>query len=187
MAGVTLEDRVETLIHDTAAAKGLPPEVVRALVIKESTGHVWACRAEPKYRYLWDVKLRRPFRRLTPQELLSKQAPADFPSLGATSRDTEFWCQQMSWGYMQIMGAVARECGYTGQFLVGLCEPAINIEIGSRHLQDLARRYQDKVGWPGVVAAYNAGSPRVLDTGAFENQAYVDAVKAILGGVWPAK
>ena len=83
------------------------------------------------------------------------------------------------------MGAVARECGYTGQFLVGLCEPAINIEIGSRHLLDLSRRYLATAGWPGVVAAYNAGSPRVLENGQYENQRYVDAVRAILGGNWP--
>ena len=182
---IKLEDRVETLIRETAAAKGLPAFVVRALVIKESTGCVWACRAEPKYRYLWDISLRRPFRRLTDQELLSKQAPADFPAPLGVSRNTEYWGQQMSWGYMQIMGAVARECGYTGQFLVGLCEPAINIEIGSRHLLDLSRRYLATAGWPGVVAAYNAGSPRVLENGQYENQRYVDAVRAILGGNWP--
>ena len=185
--GVELEDRMEALIHDTAAAKGLPPEVIRALVIKESSCRPWACRAEPKYRYLWDVRLRRPFRRRSDQELLSKRAPADFPAPPYVSRDTEYWCQQMSWGYMQIMGAVARECGYTGDFLGGLYEPAVNIEIGCRHLLGLSRRYLATAGWPGVVAAYNAGSPRVLESGQYANQAYVDDVAAILGGVWPTK
>ena len=86
---------------------------------------------------------------------------------------------------MQIMGAVARECGYVGQFLGGLYDPAINLEFGCRHLQDLSRRYLATAGWPGVVAAYNAGSPRVLDDGHFSNQQYVDDVQKILGGVWP--
>ncbi len=37
-------------------------------------------------------------------------------------------------------------------------------------------------GWPGVVSACNAGSPRRLDNGKWRNQTYVDKVLAALGG-----
>jgi len=182
---VKLEDRVEDLIQAAAVAKGLLPILVRALVIQESGGRVWAWNPEPGYRYLWDIKQKRPFRKLTEQELLSKFPPKDFPAPAGVDRDAEWWGQQSSWGYMQVMGAVARECGYVGVFLGGLYEPAINLEFGCRHLKGLASRYLATAGWPGVVAAYNAGSPRVLENGQYENQAYVNDVLNILGGVWP--
>lgn len=182
-----LEDRQEALIQGAAGEKQLPPPIVRALVIQESGGRVWAWNPEPRYRYLWDVNERRPFqRRLTETELLSKFPPKDFPAPAGVDADAEWWGQQASWGLMQIMGAVARECGYAGAFLGGLYEPAVNLEIGCRHLKGLARRYLATAGWPGVVAAYNAGSPRVTANGKFENQKYVDSVSSILGGVWPA-
>ena len=180
-----LPEQLQVLTQEAARQKGLPIDIVQALVVKESTCRVLAWNPEPRYRYLWDFKRNRPFRSLTAAELASKIPPPDFPAPAGVDRDAEWWGQQSSWGYMQIMGAVARECGYTGQFLTGLCEPAINIEMGCRHLQGLAKRYLATAGWPGVVAAYNAGSPRVLGNGQYENQAYVDAVLKILGGNWP--
>jgi len=180
-----ISEQLADLATTTAQAKGLPPEIVKALIVKESTSRVWAWRPEPPYRYLWDVKHGRPFRALSHQEMFSPTPPKDFPAPCNVSRVAEWWGQKSSWGYMQVMGAVGRECGYSGDFLGGLYEPAINIEIGCRHLKNLARRYLATAGWPGVVAAYNAGSPRVLVTGQYENQQYVDDVQGILDGSWP--
>jgi hypothetical protein len=179
-----LDDRLESLARAVAAEKQLPQTIVRALVIKESTARMWAWNPEPRYRYFWDVKRKQPFRRVTESELLSKFPPKDFPAPPGVDPDAEWWGQQASWGYMQVMGGVARECGYSGEFLGGLYDPAVNLEISCRHLKDLSRRYLATAGWQGVVAAYNAGSPRVQKDGRFENQKYVDDVLNILG-VWP--
>ncbi len=180
-----MDPNIETLIVNKAVDRGLPAQLVAALVTKESSGNQWAWNPEPRYRYLWDVKANKPFRKLTEAELLSKFPPKDFPAPAGVDPDAEWWGQQSSWGYLQVMGAVAREHGYTGKFLGGLYDPDMNFEFGCRHLAWLAKRYLASAGWPGVVAAYNAGSPRVLWDGIFENQAYVDQVKTIMGGVWP--
>ena len=91
-----------------AAAHGLPPLLITALVEQESAGDPYAWNPEPRYRYLWDVKRNAPFRTPTEAERASEIPPHDFPTLGG-DRDQEWWGQQASWGLMQVMGAVARE------------------------------------------------------------------------------
>ena len=161
----------------------LPPELVAAIVRKESDGDPWAWNPEPHYSYLVDVSTGQPFRKLTPEERLSEVPPNDFPSL-AGDRDAEWWGQQASWGLMQVMGAVGRERGMNRRaHLPQLCDPALNLEVGCIHLANLRRRFQHAHGWRGVVAAYNAGQPRLIkhSAGEFVNQSYVDAIERFGG------
>jgi hypothetical protein len=171
---------VNTVVDNTAAAHGLPVELIAAIVEVESTNNQWAWNPEPAYRYLWDVKRNAPFRSLNAAEVASKRPPADFPAL-AGDRDQEWWAQQASWGLVQVMGGVARECGFRGPYLTELCEPKTCLEYGCRHLANLHRRFYTRWGWDGVIAAYNAGSPR-FNGRVFENQQYVDKVRKALRG-----
>lgn len=145
---------VQALIKQTAADLALQPSLVGAVVQVESDGYTYAYNPEPRYRYLWDVKKNRPFRVLTPEEMASEIPPADFPTLYG-DRDQEFWAQQASFGLMQVMGAVAREEGFTALSLLELCDPAAGLLVGARHL----RR---QVLWADghletALGAYNAG------------------------------
>ena len=172
----------ETLRKELVVVAGrfaLPERLLRAIIAIESADDIHAWRVEPPYRYLWDIEQRRPFRRLTAAERRSEHAPADFPHLGFSSRNTEWWGQQASWGPMQIMGAVARECGYYGPF-PQLCTYSYGITYGAMHLATLRDRFLTDHGWEGVAAAYNAGSPRRRN-GQWENQTYVDKIAANRG------
>jgi soluble lytic murein transglycosylase-like protein len=77
---------------------------------------------------------------------------------------------------MQVMGATARELGFKGRFFTELCDPMEGLNYGCRYLVRLQREHFDRLGWPGVAAAYNAGTPRRLASGNFANQVYVDKV-----------
>lgn len=160
------------LIHDavrfTLAAPD--PALVAAVVWQESNGDPWAYNPEPAYRYLWDVKRRRPFRRPTPAELRAKTPPADFQTL-AGDPDQEWWAQQASWGLMQVMGAVARERGLRAPYLSILCDPVLNLREGTAILASL-------IHWSGgeisqALAAYNGGRGGWR---AAKPQAYAQAV-----------
>ena len=170
------------LIRSAAADHDLPPELVAAIVRKESDGDPWAWNPEPHYRYLVDVTTGAPFRRPTREELARHRPPDDFKSL-AGDTDAEWWGQQASWGLMQVMGAVARELGmHPREHLPALCKTAVNLDYGCKHLSNLRRRYLRRDGWRGVVAAYNAGSPQyVADETNFVNQRYVDDIERFGG------
>jgi hypothetical protein len=160
-------------IRNKAEQFALPIALVEAIVQVESRGRLFAWRAEPPYRYYWDVARNRPFRRPTAAELASETAPRDFPHFEAiSSRDTEWWGQAASWGPMQVMGAVAREYGFGSDF-PELCS-TLGVFYGCLHLNRLWKRFYADHGWMGVAAAYNAGSPRRLADGRFENQVYLD-------------
>jgi len=165
---------------DAARLAGLPAEYALAVVSVESGGQQWAYNPEPRYRYLWDVAAGKPFRALTPAELASRFPPDDFRAPPGADPDAEYWGQSASWGLMQIMGAVARERGFRGQFLPALCDPLENLRIGCRVLFSCFERFGKA---PAAIAAYNAGSPRYIDgtrnidgPRTFVNQAYVDKV-----------
>lgn len=170
---------IDETIANCVIRHDLDANIVRAIIETESGGDLFAWRYEPPYRYLWNVKWNTAFRKLTEQEIREDRPPTDFHST-IGSRATEWIGQQASWGPMQIMGAVAREYGYSGHF-TELCS-ALGIEFGCMHLARLKKRYFDKYGWEGVIAAYNAGSPRKVDSG-WENQEYVDKVAANMGAI----
>lgn len=174
-------------ITTAAAAFNLPPVFVEAIILVESGGDPAAYNPEPKYRYFWDVYRNRPFRPLTAKEVESKTPPNDFHALGGDA-DQEWWGQQASWGLMQTMGAVARQHGFMATYLPELADPDKSIEYGCKHLHWLWGRFYAQYGWAGVAAAYNAGSPRKVAGGRFENQVYVDKVRdkmAFLGHTLP--
>ncbi len=142
------------LIESQAAIFDVPATFIAAIVKVESNGNPYAWNPEPRYRYLWDVKQRAPFRPLTKFELESEIPPADFPTK-AGDRDQEWWGQAASWGLMQVMGAVAREQGFSGDYLTEMTDPGLNLYYGCKVIKGL-------VLWSGsdynrVAAAYNAG------------------------------
>jgi hypothetical protein len=172
-----------TLLRELEAAAqryGLPLPLLVALAKVESAGDIYAWRAEPAYRYLVDVSTGKPFHRLTAIENASEAAPRDFAHFPHSSRDTEWWGQQCSWGPLQVMGAVAREYGFRGPF-PQLCTASFGAQYGAQHLHNLRRRFLALHGWEGVAAAYNAGSPRRQLDGQWGNQAYVGKVRAAGG------
>ena len=180
------DEGMGVVLEGAAAKWGLPAALVRAMAVVESGNDPWAWNPEPAYRYLWDVRLNKPFRRLTGEEVRSQVPPRDFPAL-AGDRDQEFWGQQASFGLLQVMGAVARERGFRGPYLTALCDPATNLEIACSHLAILFLRHFKTAGWPGVVASYNAGRPVLIRPGVYANQRYVDKVYIELRGEWPAQ
>lgn len=141
-------------ITSAALACSLDPRMVEALVMVESGGNTFAWNPEPKYRYLWNLRTKQPFRSLTADELASKEPPPDFPA-SAGDRDQEWWGQQASWGLMQLMGALARERGFMGPYLPQLCDPQLNLQIGCRHLRNLLEWSDGHTG--KALGAYNAG------------------------------
>ena len=155
------------LIEKTAAAYHLPVQLVAAMAGVESGGDACACRFEPAFleRYV------------RPDQSVRAR--------GACSLETERQALATSWGLMQVMGATARGLGFNGPFLSALTDPATGLEYGCRLLARLRDRHYAKLGWPGVVAAYNAGSPRLTTAGRYVNQEYVDRIAKALGGQWP--
>jgi hypothetical protein len=146
------ETRIREAIEAAARRYGLPPEIVYGVCLQESGLNPWAVRYEPHYRWIVrDSRLR----------------PA------TCSAATEQTLQRMSWGLMQVMGAVIREQGRAGWLTEAVGSIDLQLEYGCRHLAKAVRR------WGGIepgLAAYNAGSPRRTATGQFVNQHYVDDV-----------
>lgn len=155
-----------------AAEFGLDKSLVEAVVVIESGGDEFAWNPEPKYRYFWDVKRGRPFRKVTPGEVRSKFPPADFPTI-AGDKDQEWWGQQASWGLMQVMGAVARELGYRGRYLPSLTNPEANLAVGCQKLSGLLQRSLGDV--ERALAMYNGGALGNLKR-PFRNAAYAAKV-----------
>lgn len=151
----------ESEVRLAAGEEGLDGDLILAIVKVESGGDTWAIRYEPgfKAQYL-DGKVWKRF--------------------GPISAETEVMARATSWGLMQIMGQVARERGFTGTFLSALCQPEVGLEWGCKHLKLLWDRYHSTHGLAGVIAAYNAGSPRRGPDGDWVNTAYVKKVSQLL-------
>jgi hypothetical protein len=139
----------------------LEPELVLAVIWQESGGIQAAWNPEQRYRWFWNVRTNAPFRRVTDAENMSEYPPTDFPSL-AGDPDQEWWGQQASWGLMQPMGAVARECGmknkYVGDLLIF---PELNIQIGCTHLSRKLKQAGGDVR--GALLRYNGGGNQKYD------------------------
>jgi soluble lytic murein transglycosylase-like protein len=163
-------DDLNELIYVIAQQHVLPPPLVEAIVRAESGGNTWAIRYEPKFydRYI-DGKTWQ-------------------PSPGA-SFATEQRSLAFSWGLMQVMGSTARSEGFTGTFLSELCDPAVGLDIGCRHLSTLDRRFPviQEYTWYDVCAAYNGGAGAVISPGVCKNPAYPEKILRLLGGEWPAR
>ena len=86
-------------------------------------------------------------------------------------------------GLMQIMPATAARYGVAS--VQRLFEPAVNIDVGTRHLRDLHDKFGHRVEL--VLAAYNAGEGAVARYGwqvppFRETQAYVKNIMALTPG-----
>lgn len=163
---------LRSAVREIAEKYSLPSGLVEAVIEVESGWSSHAIRYEPHYRWLWDAELNKPFK--VPSN--TETTPQNFPFYPLiSSRETEFIGQKISWGPMQVMGAVARELGFRREF-PALCGP-LGIGYGCKHLANLKRRYFSDHGWGGVVSAYNAGSVRLNDDGHYVNAPYVARVE----------
>lgn len=156
------------VISKFAKSHSLDPLLIGAICQAESGGQQWATRYEPGYRWLFKVE--------------------QCAKLAHTSIHTEEAFQKVSWGVMQVMGAVARELGFQSA-LPKLCVLSLGVEYGCKHFKNLFLRFKTV---EGAIAAYNAGSPRDVapKDGIIDNQAYVDKVLgfyADLGGAIATK
>lgn len=142
------------LILAASATHEIDPVLVMALVQVESGGNPFAFRYEARYRWLINVKTRKPFRELMADEIVSAVPPPDFPAL-AGSAGQEWIAQRSSFGLMQVMGAVARELGFRGPFLTQLCDPETNLDLGCTLLADRLRWAKGDTA--RALGAYNAG------------------------------
>jgi hypothetical protein len=134
----------------------LNPNLVLAIIYQESSGNQWALKPEHSYPYLWDVKRKRPFRAMSNAEATNAKPPADFPCYAGT-RDQEWMLQRTSLGLLQLMGACARERGFTGHYLSELFDPLINLEFGILHLWVYAYQNGKRSGRESLLK-WNGGS-----------------------------
>lgn len=82
---------------------------------------------------------------------------------------------EASAGLMQVLPSTANWILGTTLTEAQLYDPNTNIDAGVKYLSYLQGRY-GQAGMDDVIAAYNAGSPRFTQAGAFVNQSYVDKV-----------
>ena len=158
-----LDSGIEALIVGKAIAAGLPPEIVRAMVMQESGGNPWAYRYEAGFyrRYL-------------------EGKPLNYVPNGC-SEETERIGRATSFGLLQTMGETAR-CNGFRDWLPKLCDPETGLTIGCIYLARLRDRLFAKGGWRAVVRAFNGGPGNAFDTA----NTYPDKILArIPGGVWP--
>ena len=122
-------DARKALASKWAAKYGLDTAMVCAVIEQESSWNTFAMRYEPAFF-----------------EHYIKQ----MSGLSAT----EAIARATSYGLMQVMGEVAREFGFTGQFLSQLCDPDTGIDVGCRKLQKcFATHGADESG----LLCYNGG------------------------------
>jgi soluble lytic murein transglycosylase-like protein len=115
----------------------LSPELVCAIVEQESSWNPWAMRYEPAFF-------------------------AKYVSLLYTNNKisaSEAYARGFSWGLGQVMGQVAREFGFEGQFLSELCEPSIGLQIMCKVLAQKLAAAEGNV--ERALLLYNGGrNPR---------------------------
>lgn len=149
----------EAIIVSAANQHQIPAGLITAICKIESGLNPLAIRYEPDFFTTYII-------------------PCKIKAVEPCSFRTEQRARAMSWGLMQVMGQVARERGFDGPYLSALCDPVLGIEYGCRQLRHFAKLYLSQNNWAGVIAAYNAGSPRKDKSGLFVNQKYVNHVQA---------
>ena len=154
---ITLELRA--IIEEKAAEFGIDPDLVQAFCSVESSYNPRATRYEPNF---YGTYIR--------------------PMIAAgTIGADEAAGRATSWGLMQIMGQVAREKGFKGDFQ-DLLNADVGLEWSLRHLKRFIGKYKE-MGLDYAIASYNAGSPRHKEDGSFVNQGYVDKIHKTLGQI----
>lgn len=151
---MTLREKVEPYIllaKNIGFKRGVPAELILAVILQESGGRVNVTRYEEHYKYTF--------------------MPFHYAEMLKYSMATELIHQKTSWGLMQLMLAVARELGFDDH-APALCVPATNIDFGASLLSRLLDKYASV---DATLAAYNAGSAKKNEFGKFVNQSYVDS------------
>lgn len=128
-----MDQALVALAKQTAAAHGIDPVLVCAVVEQESEWEPAALRYEPAFFTKY----------IMPQYAANKISA------------TEAHARGFSWGLLQLMGEVAREEGYTGH-MVDLCQPAIGLDRGCIHLSKKLDQHHGDVTL-GLLA-WNGGS-----------------------------
>jgi len=143
---------IRKTIETKALEFGIDADLIEAFCMTESSGFVKATRYEPNFykKYI--------------QPMLTDNKITLHEAIGRAT----------SWGLMQIMGQVAREKGFKGEF-EELFEPATNLTWSLKHLKRFIEKYDPDLD--SAIAAYNAGSARRKEDGTFVNQQYVDKVR----------
>jgi soluble lytic murein transglycosylase-like protein len=122
------------LARRTAAAHGLDPAIVCAVVEQESAWNTWAMRYEPAF--------------------FAKYVASLYTNNKVTA--SEAYARGFSWGLMQVMGQVARETGFDAPFLSAMCDPAQGLAIGC---QVLRKKFDAMAGdATRALLAWNGGA-----------------------------
>lgn len=149
---MSISPSLQLLISQIAKGDNIDPDLVSAIVLQESGGNPWLTRFEPEWHYFND--------------------PAFHSKQCWVTIETEHVMQAMSWGPMQVMGAVARDLGW-GAELTRLSQAQIGLLYGC---MKLAQCLEKNPILNDAIAAYNAGSAKKNADGTYVNQAYVDSV-----------
>lgn len=142
---MTRSEMVQLAQHIAARHK-LDPALVCAICHHESADwNTWASRYEPAFyeRYI------------TPMATVQRFG-------NVVSLDTEKRHRATSFGLMQVMGQVARERGFKGEYLTELCEPETGIEYGCRVLERALLRAKGDVR-QGLMNYNGGGNPAYPD------------------------
>ena len=143
------------LILKVADENQLDPYLLGAIVEQESACNPYAIRFEPAWKIY-----------KTP-EVYAKKLGISF--------ETEKNQQACSHGLCQIMGTVARENAFDGQWAM-LYDEELNLTIASLHLKKFLRKYGGEE--QSAIVSYNAGSPRRGIDGKYVNESYLTSVRA---------
>lgn len=120
--------KLAQFILQAAFQTGTSQELLAAVIHQESGGNPFAVRYEPAFlkKYL-ETKTRKTIGGYVPSKC---------------SFETEVHLRATSFGLMQLMGQVARERGFQGEFLTELLEPIANLKFGSEFLQTLLHKHE---------------------------------------------
>lgn len=141
-------------VRSAAAAHGLEPALVKAIVLAESDGKTAAYRYEPGFwlRYMADKP---EYRNAIPQRVSA------------------------SYGLMQVMYTTARQHGFIGD-PEHLMVPDVGLKYGCRHMAYLITECQGDVEM--ALAQYNGGKFG-NERRPFRNQLYVHKVMKLYKGL----
>ncbi len=142
-------------LHKICDDLDIDADIAAAIIMTESGGDPLAIRFEPKWKYY--------------------VTPDTYARTTHITYETERYLQSCSWGVMQVMGAVARECGYVGHIL-RLAEMPIGLLYGCKKLKKCLDKYNEVE----AISAYNCGTPMKTPAGKYTNQDYIDKVLSFL-------
>lgn len=134
-----LKPEIAALVSSAASKWGLDEYVLAAQVIQESSGNPLAMRFEPTFRWL--------------------HGPAEDP--------VERRWQMTSWGLLQVMGATARDLGFTDPPFAdpAAAVPVIWLDLGVRYLVRKLHVYGGRIA--EALSAYNSGHSTPNNFGSY--------------------